>query len=90
MVLIFGVLGYFFRKADIPAAPLVLGLVLGNILEQSFRRAMTISSGNPVIFIHSFISVIFLVMAFLSVALPLVLPWVRRTWKATFIADLGK
>ena len=51
--LIFGVIGYVFRKIDIPLAPMVLSLVLGGIMEQSFRQAMTISGGNPKIFFSS-------------------------------------
>src|SRR3984885_69890 len=37
----FGCAGYIFRKLDIPRAPLVFGLILGGLLEQSFRQAMT-------------------------------------------------
>jgi putative tricarboxylic transport membrane protein len=53
LCLLFGVLGWVFRKVDIPLAPLVLALVLGGIMEQSFRQAMTISDRNPAIFLGS-------------------------------------
>jgi putative tricarboxylic transport membrane protein len=53
----FGVLGYVFRKVDIPLAPLVLALVLGGMMEQSFRQAMTLSGGNPKIFVGSVLTV---------------------------------
>jgi putative tricarboxylic transport membrane protein len=53
----FGVLGYVFRKIDIPLAPLVLALVLGGMMEQSFRQAMTLSGGNPKIFVGSVLTI---------------------------------
>ena len=38
----FGLLGFFMRKADIPIGPMILGVVLGNMLDQNFRRAMVL------------------------------------------------
>src|SRR6185295_12641581 len=72
--LMFGVIGYVFRKVDIPAAPMVLSLVLGGIMEQSFRQAMTISGGNPKIFVSSTICVTLVSLAVLSIVLPIVIP----------------
>ena len=46
MLGIFGLLGFFMRKLDFPAAPLVLGLVLGERLEQSLRQALMMSQGH--------------------------------------------
>ncbi|MES2977520.1 MAG: tripartite tricarboxylate transporter permease [Pseudomonadota bacterium] len=57
LCLLFGVLGYAFRKVDIPLAPLVLALVLGGMMEQSFRQAMTLSSGSPQIFVNSAVTI---------------------------------
>ena len=74
LLLFFGVLGYVFDKVDIPVAPLVLSLVLGGIMEQSFRQAMTISGGNPSIFVGSTITVTLLVLSVISVLLPFILP----------------
>jgi putative tricarboxylic transport membrane protein len=42
----FGVVGYVFKKLDIPLAPLVLALVLGDKAEDSFRQAMLVSQGE--------------------------------------------
>lgn len=53
LCLLFGIAGYVFRKVDIPLAPLVLAVVLGDIMEQSFRQAMTISGGSLSIFVGS-------------------------------------
>src|SRR5258708_26778012 len=67
LALAFGGLGYAFRKLDIPKAPLIFGLILGGMVEQSFRQAMTISSASPMIFLTSPISAFLLVCSALSV-----------------------
>lgn len=43
MMFLFGVIGYLFVKLDIPRAPVVLALVLGNTLEKNLRRTMTLT-----------------------------------------------
>jgi putative tricarboxylic transport membrane protein len=73
---VFGVLGYIFKKVGIPIAPLVLALLLGKGLEQSFRQAMTISGGDPVIFVGTTISVTFLILAVVMMAIPVM--WTYR------------
>ncbi len=45
-MLLFGIVGYFFKKLDYPLAPLVLALVLGDRAEDSFRQAMLMSQGE--------------------------------------------
>jgi putative tricarboxylic transport membrane protein len=50
LMLLFGVIGYVFKKLDYPLAPLVLALVLGDRAEDSFRQAMLISQGDVRIF----------------------------------------
>lgn len=49
---IFGIVGYFMRKMGFPAAPLLLGLVLGPFLEQNFRRSLLLSRGELSTFIE--------------------------------------
>jgi putative tricarboxylic transport membrane protein len=46
LMLVFGVMGYVFKKLDYPLAPLVLALVLGDKAEDSFRQAMLVSQGE--------------------------------------------
>jgi putative tricarboxylic transport membrane protein len=46
LMLLFGVIGYVFKKLDYPLAPLVLALVLGDKAEDSFRQAMLLSQGE--------------------------------------------
>jgi len=50
MMLVFGVVGYFFKKLKYPLAPLVLALVLGDMAEASFRQSMLLSQGELSIF----------------------------------------
>ena len=78
VALAFGGLGYAFRKIGVPPAPLVLALVLGGMMEQSFRQAMTISSADPTVFVQSGISISLLCAAVLSVAVPIVMAWRKR------------
>jgi putative tricarboxylic transport membrane protein len=76
--LIFGVIGFIFRKVDIPLAPMVLSLVLGGIMEQSFRQAMTISGGNPRIFVGSTICIVLVALSIFSIFLPFILERMKR------------
>jgi putative tricarboxylic transport membrane protein len=50
MMLVFGVMGYLFKKLKYPLAPLVLALVLGDMAETSFRQSMLLSQGSLSIF----------------------------------------
>src|SRR6266700_3638898 len=70
---VFGVIGYGFRKLDCEPAPLLLGLVLGPMLEEKFRRTMVLSDGDWSIFLRRPISLGFLLLAaalLLAVTLP--------------------
>jgi TctA family transporter len=74
----FGVLGYVFAKLDCEPAPLLLGYILGPMMEEYLRRAMTLSRGDPVIFLERPISAAMLAAAALAM-LAVVLPAVRAT-----------
>ncbi|HKA42712.1 MAG TPA: tripartite tricarboxylate transporter permease [Burkholderiales bacterium] len=50
LMVVFGVVGYVFKKLDYPLAPMVLALVLGDMAESAFRQAMLISQGNLAVF----------------------------------------
>ncbi len=50
LMLVFGIVGYAFKKLDYPLAPMVLALVLGDSAESSFRQAMLISQGDLAVF----------------------------------------
>ncbi|MFO0524113.1 MAG: tripartite tricarboxylate transporter permease [bacterium] len=74
----FGVIGYVFRKLAVPVAPLVLSLVLGGMMEQSFRQAMTISGADPGVFVRSPICISLLAASVLALSIPFVAPLLRR------------
>jgi putative tricarboxylic transport membrane protein len=68
-----GLGGYYFSKNDYPIAPLVLGLVLGPMIENNLRRSLTISNGDFWIFLQKPASCIFLIIAVLWISIPLLL-----------------
>lgn len=82
----FGVIGYVFRKMAIPVAPLVLSLVLGGMMEQSFRQAMTISGADPGVFVRSPICIALLAASALALSIPFVAPLLRRFGRRTAAA----
>jgi putative tricarboxylic transport membrane protein len=55
LMVIFGVVGYVFKKLDYPLAPLVLALVLGDRAEDSFRQSMLISQGDLSVFFSNWL-----------------------------------
>jgi len=65
-----GVLGYFLRKADYPLAPVILGLVLGDLLEQALRQTLMISGGSLTIFLQSPIAISLFVLAAVVMVAP--------------------
>jgi TctA family transporter len=75
---VFGVIGYAFRKLDCEPAPLLLGLVLGPMLEENFRRAMVLSNGDWFVFVRRPISFAFLLLA-VALLLAITLPNIRRS-----------
>jgi putative tricarboxylic transport membrane protein len=66
LMIAFGVLGYFAEKHRYPVAPLLLGLVLGNLLEQALLRSMSVSNGDPSIFFTRPISLVIMIAALIS------------------------
>lgn len=68
-----GIFGYFLSKNDYPIAPLVLGLVLGPMVENNLRRALTISNGDFSIFVSRPISLAFLLITLLWLVIPLLM-----------------
>ncbi|MBI5577607.1 MAG: tripartite tricarboxylate transporter permease [Deltaproteobacteria bacterium] len=67
----FSLIGYAMRKFDIPVAPCILALVLGDMAELSLRRALLLSGGSPLILVGSPISIVLLSGALLSIVYPL-------------------
>jgi putative tricarboxylic transport membrane protein len=68
VVLAAGTLGYVMRALKFPVLPLILGVVLGYLLESNYRRALMITNGSHVIFFESTVSLILLVCAALIIS----------------------
>jgi putative tricarboxylic transport membrane protein len=70
-VAVFGLLGYVLVKFECEPAPLLLGFVLGPMLEEHLRRAMIIARGDPLVFLQRPISAVLLGLAVLALAIVL-------------------
>lgn len=68
-----GIAGYYLSRNDFPLAPLVLGLVLGPMIENNMRRALTISNGDFMIFLQKPLSAVFLLAAALWILIPILM-----------------
>ena len=67
---VIGILGFGMRVLDVPVAPCVVGLILGPLAEQQFRRALSISQGDASVFFTHPISLALLTIAVLLVIAP--------------------
>jgi len=67
----FGALGWLMKRYDWPAAPMVLGLVLGPMFENALRQSLTISHGSGFIFVTRPISGTLLAVAALAILVPM-------------------
>lgn len=76
----FGVLGYGMRRAGFPLAPVILGVVLGPLMERSLRRSLSLSGGDWGVLFSSPIAVAFWVAAAVGVAGPWVVRRVRGSY----------
>jgi putative tricarboxylic transport membrane protein len=74
---VIGVLGYFMRRFDFPAAPVIIGMILGPISEQAMRQALTISGGDWSTFVTKPLSLALLLIAAALLAGPRLWGWLR-------------
>jgi len=86
MVAVFGLIGYTFIKLGCEPAPLLLGLILGPMMEEYLRRALLISRGDWSVFVTRPISASLLVAALLLLAIVL-LPSIKRKREEAFVED---
>jgi putative tricarboxylic transport membrane protein len=70
LMYLIGMIGFVMRRVDIPVAPAVIGLILGPMAEQQFRRALAISEGDPSIFFTRPIAGTLLLLALFAVVVP--------------------
>ncbi len=85
-IVFFGILGYVLIRVGCEPAPLLLGFVLGPLLEEHFRRAMIISRGDMTVFVTRPISATLLGLALLALVLAL-LPTLRRRRDEVFVEE---
>jgi putative tricarboxylic transport membrane protein len=83
LALAFGFLGYLFIKLDCEPAPLLLGFVLGPMMEENLRRALLLSRGDPTVFATRPLSLALLVVA-AALLLLVVVPAVRKKREEAF------
>jgi putative tricarboxylic transport membrane protein len=83
MTALFGFMGYVFAKLECEPAPLLLGFVLGPLLEENLRRAMLLSRGDPTVFFTRPISLAMLLLAAFLLLL-IVAPQFRKTREEAF------
>ena len=72
ILIIFGLIGYLMGKANIPNSPMVLAVIIGNSMEQYFRRAYKVSDGDISIFVRSPICIILLLLTIASILYPVI------------------
>ena len=85
-VALFGLLGYALVKCECEPAPLLLGFVLGPMLEEHLRRAMIISRGDPTVFVTRPLSLALLILA-VGVLVVVLLPNVAKKREQVFIEE---
>ncbi|GAB4364020.1 MAG: tripartite tricarboxylate transporter permease [Spirochaetales bacterium] len=71
IMIVFGLIGLFMEKADIPTSPMILAAIVGGMMEQSFRQARLISGGKWSIFWGSPICVVLILLTILSILWPI-------------------
>ncbi len=80
LTIVFGVLGFMMRRTNFPIAPLILGLILGNLIETNLHRALSYSQGSFAIFFSTGITWFFWALT----AFSLVLPFLLKKFKIKF------
>jgi TctA family transporter len=79
----FGLLGIIFLKLECEPAPLLLGFVLGPMMEENLRRALLLSRGDPTVFVTRPLSLIMLLMA-VALLLIIIMPNIRKKREEAF------
>ena len=82
----FGVFGYFCVKLECEPAPLILGFILGPLMEENLRRAMLLSRGDPFVFFEKPISLGFIIASALLLAM-VMLPALRKQREVAFVEE---
>jgi TctA family transporter len=83
---IFGLLGYICVKLECEPAPMILGFILGPLMEENLRRAMLLSRGDPTVFVTKPISAGFIIAAVILLVI-VALPALRKKREQVFVEE---
>jgi putative tricarboxylic transport membrane protein len=83
-----GIFGYLLRKLDFPLSPVLLGFILGGLMEQNLRRALSISNGALEILWSSPITFGVWVLTAIMLLMPILRIWRKRSVARRTIADV--
>ena len=86
MTAIFGFVGYLFVKLECEPAPLLLGFILGPMMEENLRRAMLLSRGDPMTFVTRPLSATLLAISLLLLIV-IMLPAIRKKREEAFVEE---
>ena len=86
---LFGLIGFLLRKLDVPLAPILMGLILGDDLEQNFRRSLVASQGSYSTFFDGFLNLALILLSIVVLFLPQILSRARGTNVKDEFADAG-
>jgi TctA family transporter len=86
LMALFGLLGYVCVKLECEPAPLILGFILGPLMEENLRRAMLLSRGDPLVFFQKPISATFLVVSIILLVI-IALPNIRKKREEVFVEE---
>lgn len=78
IMLLCGIIGYKMREYGFAAAPIVLGVVLGELIEISLRRSLIVFENNPFVFFTRPWSVLFIVLTILGLCSPMIREWIEN------------
>lgn len=82
-----GVAGYFMRKLDIPLAPAILALVLGGLMENNLRRALSLSDGDWSTFVSSPVTIVLWILTVASLVVPIIISRIFGTSVKELVED---
>jgi putative tricarboxylic transport membrane protein len=86
LMVLFGIIGYIFIKLECEPAPLILGFILGPMMEENLRRALLLSYGNPMVLFTRPISAGFLIAAIVLLGIILA-PKIRKKREEVFVKE---
>jgi putative tricarboxylic transport membrane protein len=81
IALIIGTLGLLFRRFGYPITPLILGVILGPMAEQEFRRALQGAAGDPAVLVSTPFTIAVYILLFLVITVPRLYSWLKKTGK---------